>query len=88
MGKDAPQTAVVDERGRLVIPGAVRQALDMNPGDAVLLDIDGDELRIVSARRQRAAVAQRLRGAVKSGDSVDELIAGRRREAAREAEER
>jgi len=88
MGTGSSQTAVVDERGRLVIPGALRHALDMNPGDAVVLESDGDGLRIVSARRQRAAVAQRLRGAVRSGENVDELIASRRREAAREADER
>ena len=78
----------MDERGRLVIPGPLRQALQLNPGEPVVLESDGDELRIFSARRRRAAVAQRLRGAVETGDTVEELIAARRRDAARDADER
>lgn len=82
------RTGTVDERGRLVIPGPLRQALQLNPGEPVVLESDGDELRIFSARRRRAAVAQRLRGAVETGDTVEELIAARRRDAARDADER
>jgi len=88
MGEIVRLNGTVDERGRLVIPGPLRKALQLDPGEPVLLESDGTELRIRSARRQRAAVAQRLRGAVKSGDTVDDLIAERRREAAREGDER
>jgi len=88
MGDIVRRTGTVDERGRLVIPGPLRQALQLNPGEPVVLESDGDELRIFSARRRRAAVAQRLRGAVETGDTVEELIAARRRDAARDADER
>jgi AbrB family looped-hinge helix DNA binding protein len=78
------ETATVDERGRLVVPSAWRAALGLRPGDSVLLETDGHEIRVVNARRERAAVAARLRGSVTGGESVDELLAARRVDAARD----
>ena len=38
------------EGGRLVVPAAYRKAMGLAKGDAVLLELHGDELRIRSAR--------------------------------------
>lgn len=75
----------MNENGRIVIPASFRKALDLNPGDEVVLRIEDDELR-VSTMKQRIERARRLvRRHLKPGTSlVDELIAERREAARRE----
>jgi AbrB family looped-hinge helix DNA binding protein len=75
----------INENGRIVIPSSFRRALQMHAGDAVVLRIENDELRITTLR-QRLAKAQRLvRKHVPADTSlVDELIAERREAAKRE----
>jgi AbrB family looped-hinge helix DNA binding protein len=77
--------ARINENGRIVIPASFRRALQMRAGDAVVLRIENDELRITTLR-QRLAKAQRLvRKHVAANTSlVDELIAERREAAKRE----
>jgi len=72
-------------QGRLVIPAPVRRALNLRPGDVLVLQIDND--RLILERRE--AILARLQAlfadAVPQGRSlVDELIAERREEARRE----
>ena len=72
-------------RGRLVLPARLRQCLDLQPGDRLILRYDGEGgLRVVSARD----LARRLRGLYRDlapGRSLaDELIAERRNEARQE----
>jgi AbrB family looped-hinge helix DNA binding protein len=75
----------LNENGRIVIPAAMRAALGLHPGDEVILIIEDGELRVTTSLR-RAERAQRLvRKYVPKGVSLSaELIADRRREAARE----
>ena len=77
--------ARVSAGGRIVIPASFRKVLGINSGDEVVLRIKDDELRI-STLKARIEHAQRLvRRHVKPGTSlVDELIADRRKAAARE----
>ena len=82
------QTTIGDN-GRLVIPAKIRQALQLRSGDAVVLSVVENELRIVSlreaARRSQAII--RKHGA--EGVSLSkELLAERRREVARERHRR
>ncbi|MBI2321357.1 MAG: AbrB/MazE/SpoVT family DNA-binding domain-containing protein [Chloroflexi bacterium] len=82
---DERYTALLGERGRLVLPAPLRRRLDLRPGDRLILVIEPEGgLRIVSAREQ----ARRLRGLYRHlapGRSLaDELIAERRAEARRE----
>jgi AbrB family looped-hinge helix DNA binding protein len=88
MGSGSHEVGRIDERGRLVVPRAWREELGLRPGDAVLMESDGTEIRIVNARRDREALLARLRGSVTAGGSVDQLIESRRAEAAVEAGER
>jgi AbrB family looped-hinge helix DNA binding protein len=80
---------VVGDRGRLVLPSEVRAALGLKPGSRMLLSTEKDgSLRL----RPYRSVADQGRGMLSSlspaGDSmVDELLAERRREAAREDRE-
>jgi AbrB family looped-hinge helix DNA binding protein len=81
------QTAVtvrISEAGRIVIPATFRKALAVKPGDELILEMKDGELRlrtrVEGIRRAKALVAD-----LKDGPSpVDELIAERRAEAARE----
>ena len=78
-------TVALGERGRLVLPAKLRQCLDLQPGDRLIVKLDDEGgFRVVSAR----ALARRLWGIyrdVAPGRSlVDELIAERREEARRE----
>ena len=79
------ETVEVSEMGRIVIPAAFRQALNLHVGDDVIVELEGGSLRL-RTRRERIRRAQRnLYEQVKRGPSlVDELIAERRAEAARE----
>jgi AbrB family looped-hinge helix DNA binding protein len=76
------------EAGRLVIPAALRREMGVEPGDDLLLQVEAGELRVIGrlqAIRRAQAEAQQLK---KPGESVvDELIAEREAEAAREAGE-
>ena len=73
----------VNENGRVVIPATFRKRLGIRIGDEVVLQIENDELRIITLKRNIERAQRLVRKHVKPGISlVDELIA-ERREAAR-----
>jgi AbrB family looped-hinge helix DNA binding protein len=80
---------IVGDRGRVVLPSGVRAELGLEPGTRMLLSTEKDgSLRL----RPYRSVADRNRGMLAdlapTGESmVDELIAERRSEAAREDRE-
>ena len=82
----ARHRVVVGDRGRLVLPSDVRAELDLKPGTRMLLSTEADgSVRL----RPYRSVAERNRGmltgiAPAEESLVDELLAERRREAARE----
>ena len=75
----------VDRHGRVVIPAEYRRALGLREGDAVVIQLDDGALRILT-RAQAIRRAQEIVAKYVSPDRslVDELIAERRAEAARE----
>ncbi len=77
--------AKIAEGGRIVIPSEYRQALGVQVGDEVILELDGKELRIFTLE-QAVKRAQRLVSQFVSPERslADELIKERRREAWRE----
>ena len=78
----------IGDGGRIVIPAEMRAAMLVKPGDTVTAEVVDGEFRIVSpkvALRKVQAFAQKFK---KPGVSVvDELIAERHAESAREEEE-
>lgn len=67
------------------MPKAMRDELGIGPGDQVTLEIDGDVIKIQSTRaRLLAAQAAFMKAFPGKRSLADELIADRRREAARE----
>ncbi len=73
----------INENGRVVIPASFRKRPGIRVGDEVVLQIQDDELRITTLKRNIERAQRIVRKHVKRGTSlVDELIA-ERREAAR-----
>ena len=72
--------------GRLVVPAAIRRAMKLEIGDAVVMELRDDELRVKSADAAWRELRDYLRKfAPSDGRSVaDELISERRAEATRE----
>ena len=75
----------LDSAGRLLVPSELRESLDLKPGTNVVLHVENGELHIVSQREVMRKAQALLRRYVPEGVSlVDELIAERRRETAKE----
>lgn len=79
----------VSKSGRLSLPAAFRKAVGLEDGGRVVVELDENEMRILTQRqavaRAQALYKRALNG--KPGLSVDEFIAERRREAEREEAE-
>lgn len=74
----------VSAAGRVLIPARFRKALGLEEGDELLLHQEDDRLVLTSrtaALRRAQAMARKYR---KAESEVDELLAERRAEAARE----
>ena len=75
----------VAEGGRVVIPAEYRKRLGLRVGDNVILQLDDGEIRLYTVREAIRRAQEMVRRYVPEGVSlVDELIAERRAEAARE----
>lgn len=79
------QKVKVVEGGKLVIPASFRRAMGISPGDTVIIDLDGGELRVRSLPSAIARVQERMRELNPDGRLLsEELLSDRRAEAARE----
>lgn len=77
----------VGAQGRLVIPAHLRKALNLKPGDRLVARKVGDSLVLERREAIEKRLQERFRHIPKDVNLVEELIAERRAEAAREAEE-
>lgn len=81
----SPDTVTVGPDGRIVIPVQFRRALQIEPGDEVRLRMVDGELRVIGRKAAIEQAQALVRKFVPEGVSlVDELIAERRAEVARE----
>lgn len=72
--------------GRVVIPAALREAMEVEEGDAILAWVDEGELHLLSPRVGARQAQAMLKGLLPEGVSLaDELLAERRQEAEAEA---
>lgn len=73
-------------QGRVVLPAAIRRTLRLEPGDELVIHVEG--ARLVLERRETllGELQNELRAARGPRSIVDELIAERRRDARREQE--
>jgi len=79
------QKATLVQGGKVALPARFRKALGMQPGDRLIVELGEDEMRLRPANAW-VARAQALVSAMGQPERslVDELIAERRDEAARE----
>jgi AbrB family looped-hinge helix DNA binding protein len=82
-------TTHLGKGGRLVIPAEYRKALGLEPGDPVVLALEGNAVRLATPR-QAVKHAQALVGRYipANRDLADELIRDRRAEVRRETKKR
>jgi antitoxin PrlF len=73
----------VGEKGRIVIPAEMREALGIDVGTAVDLRVEGDELRISTLRSRIRRVQERASRVVKPGTLVSDELSAERSEAAK-----
>ena len=75
----------IDDGGKLVIPARFRRELGLQIGDTVVMEVVEGELRVRSRDAAITEIQRLVRSLVPEGVSVvDELIADRRTEAAKE----
>jgi AbrB family looped-hinge helix DNA binding protein len=71
----------IAEGGRIVIPAEVRQALGLQIGDEVLLQLHDGEIRLITLREALRHAQDLVRQTIPASSSLaDELIAERREE--------
>ena len=73
----------IGEKGRIVIPAAMREALGIGVGDSVVLRVKDDELRISTVRGRIRRAQERASRYVKPGTLVSDELSAERREAAK-----
>jgi AbrB family looped-hinge helix DNA binding protein len=74
--------------GRVVIPAPMREVLGLKEGDVLFARLEGGEVKFLTPRAAMMRAQAIVRSFVPEGVSLaEELIADRRREAAREAKE-
>lgn len=78
--------ARVAHNGRLVLPKMVREALGMAGEGTVVFSVEGDEVKLTSIRQSIKRAQDLYRQYATVDLTVDDFIAERRAEAARESE--
>lgn len=86
-GNPSSNEVQVGAQGRLVIPAALRKALGLKPGDRLIARQEGESLVLERREAIGKRLQDRFRHIPKEVSLVDELIAERRAEAAKEAAE-
>jgi AbrB family looped-hinge helix DNA binding protein len=77
--------AKLNANGRVVIPATVRKALDLRPGDELIIRVEDGELRLTTRRQALARARRMIREYIPSDEDLTQsLIDDRRREAERE----
>lgn len=78
--------ARVANNGRLVLPKMVREALGMADGGIVVFSVEGNDVKLTSIRQSVKRAQDLYRQYATNNFTVDDFIAERRAEAAREDE--
>ena len=74
---------LVGEKGRIVIPAEIREAMGIKPGDSLELRFDDYELRVATRRARIRRAQERVRHLAPPGTLVSDELSAERREAAK-----
>ena len=75
----------ISKSGRIVVPVTLRRALEIQPGDEIVLRLENGSIRLIPLGQAVALAQQTVRRYTPAGVSlVDALIQARREEARRE----
>jgi AbrB family looped-hinge helix DNA binding protein len=74
--------AVIGEKGRLVIPTAIREALGLKVGDVLDMHVQDHELRLSTRWNRMRRAQERARQYAKPGILASDELSAERREAA------
>lgn len=70
--------------GKIVIPAELRRDLNLIDGDTLVVERDGDTIVIKPGRQVLREIQAKVKALIKEPFTVDDFIAERRAEAARE----
>ncbi len=73
----------IGEKGRIVIPAEIREALGIGVGDRVVFRVEDGEVRISTLRSRIQRAQARARLYVEPGTLVSDELSAERREAAK-----
>ncbi len=73
----------MSEKGRVVIPAAMREAIGIGAGDALDWRVEDGELRVSTIRSRIRRAQERASRYVKPGTLVSDELSAERREAAK-----
>jgi AbrB family looped-hinge helix DNA binding protein len=73
----------IGEKGRIIIPAAVREALGMVEGEMLDLVVDDGELRMATRRERLRRAQEWARKVIPPGGSLADELNAERREAAK-----
>lgn len=75
----------IDPVGRMLIPADIRQQLNIGPGDEVIIEVHDGQMTVSTFQAVLRELQDEIKRHAKPGGSVvDELLAERRNDAARE----
>ena len=85
-GPSLTQRVRIDRAGRVVVPAGIRKALDIHDGQDLTISLDDGFIRLqtIDAALERVWAVAKRRRRRKSAGVVDEFIAARRAEAAKD----
>lgn len=76
---------ILTKNGRLLLPAKFRKALDLKPGDELILQLEKDSIRVIPLQQAVAQAQKLVRQYVPEGVSmVGDLLESRREEAKNE----
>lgn len=76
---------VLTKNGRLLLPVKFRKALDLRPGDELILRLEKDSIQVIPMHQAVAQAQKLVRKYVPQGTSlVEDLLVARREEASNE----
>jgi AbrB family looped-hinge helix DNA binding protein len=76
--------ARVTDSGEVVLPAGLARALGLQPGDQLRIEQHGGQIVLETEADAITAIQRVFRGSLKQPFTVDEFIADRRRDAARD----